>query len=717
MGFHYAHSAPVGGKKQELKVHLLSVASKAADFAAKFDSQALGYLSGLWHDMGKYDPAFQKYLDDPEHRRGPRHKLTGAVHAGRANTPLTSYVILGHHGGLPCRSDVRQIGVAPPDIKALVKAFDEDMGADAGIPPSPAPPAWIDCPHSLELFIRMLFSALVDADALDTEAHFHPLRAPVRGQGPPLSDVWQRLEGDQAALSGRLDDRVNRARHEVYMACLKAAEQSPGFFRLTVPTGGGKTRSGLAFGLRHALLHGLDRVIIAAPYTAIIEQTAQTLRDAVGAEAVLEHHSAAEIEDEDEGEDGARWARLAAQNWDAPVIITTTVQLFESLFHNRPGRCRKLHNIARSVIILDEVQTLPPELLTPVTNVLGELVRHYRTTVLLCTATQPAWGAWSKLSGLSEIREAVEVVPDSPRLFRELERVAYRVIDQPVDWAAAAAMLREQRQGLAVLNTRAHALGLLDALDDPDALHLSTLLCAAHRRVVLARAKDKLSDDEPCHLVSTQTIEAGVDIDFPFVMRAMGPLDRIVQAAGRCNREGRLECGVCVVFTPQEKGMPRGAYRVATDVAVNAMKSGSFDPNDPQTFDRYFARWLGHVETDTLNIQRLREAMDYPEVALKFKLIRDESNVPAVVHYRDPERDPDLVLDLIRRLRAQSERPSVLFRGLQPFIVSVPRSKLSDYQKGGLIVPLVPGLWEWLGTYDERRGIGTGTADFAGYVF
>ena len=255
----------------------------------------------------------------------------------------------------------------------------------------------------------MVFSALVDADFLDTERHFEPEQAAQRGQGASLDKLWEQFETAQGTLSGRKQGQLNEIRHEIYQACLRAADNPPGIFSLTVPTGGGKTRSGMAFALRHALVHSFDRVIVAIPYTSIIEQTADVYRGIFGAESVLEHHSAVTVHEDSNDPLSYQevWARLASQNWDAPIVVTTTVQLFESLFANRPSACRKLHNIARSVVILDEVQTLPPELLAPILDVLQDLVDHYQVSVVLCTATQPALQDGPYLKGLREVREII----------------------------------------------------------------------------------------------------------------------------------------------------------------------------------------------------------------------------------------------------------------------------------------------------------------------
>jgi CRISPR-associated endonuclease/helicase Cas3 len=478
---------------------------------------------------------------------------------------------------------------------------------------------------------------------------------------------------------------------------VSAADQPPGIYRLAVPTGGGKTRSSLAFGLHHAIKHDLSRVIVAIPYTSIIDQTAGDYRAILGDKAVLEHHSAVVLEDEETPE--TLRVRLASQNWDAPVVVTTTVQLFESLFANRPSRCRKLHNIANSVLILDEAQTLPIHLLGPILDVLQELVDNYKVTVVLCTATQPAFEGESQyLKGLKEVRD---IVPDPGRYFRELKRVTYDIIPERWDWVRVADEMKSCSQSLAIVNTRKDALALLDALEDPDALHLSTLLCGAHRRKVLEDdVKQRLRNDASCRLVSTQVVEAGVDLDFPLVLRAMGPLDRIVQAAGRCNREGRMaQPGRVIVFDPQEGSAPRGAYKTAMAEAEIILKQPGVDLHNPEVFEDYFQRLYQDVDTDKKNVQALREKLDFPEVAKRFRMI-EKNTTPVIVNYGSGK-----ALELINEAKYTGVVSKHLWRRLQPFAVNLYEYKFKQCQAKGLVEEVIPGVWLWKGAYDKVRGI------------
>jgi len=466
----------------------------------------------------------------------------------------------------------------------------------------------------------------------------------------------------------------------------------------------------MGFALKHALAHGLRRVIVAVPYTSITEQTAEVYKGVFGEEAVLEHHSEAtwRVEDTEDPTSPHTWARLASENWDAPIIVTTTVQLLESLFSNRPGRCRKLHNIAGSVVILDEVQTLPVGLLRPILDVLNELVAHYRVSVVLCSATLPAF---QEEVGSFALRNVREIVPNPERLFQALHRVEYDLsqTDTSWPWERVAEEIRKTPSCMVIVNTKQDALQLLEALGDPDALHLSTLLCGAHRRYVLNVVRDRLAKKEPCRLVTTQVVEAGVDLDFPVVLRAMGPLDRIVQAAGRCNREGLLPGnGRVVVFVPEAGGLPRGAYETATAITTGILRHGGLDMSDPVLYRAYFRSLYGARDQDVKRIQNAREVLDFPEVAKRFRLIEDDT-IPVVVRY-PPECDR--VDGLIQRLRSGEENFRRLIRRLQPYIVEVRRHRLEEMKQSRLVTELRPELYLWGGRYDDVRGlVGLGPED------
>lgn len=719
----YAHSKNRIGKRHNLIDHLSSVAEAARGFASKFGSSDLAYYAGLWHDVGKVDPAFQEYLklceSQPERsHRGPDHKGLGAKEVINLHQ-LLAFIIKGHHGGLPSKVDLKNwLSILTPS-KAIwdsLKSLERDLPHLLEKPTLTIPSFAQSDPVRAEFYIRMLFSALVDADFLDTETHFSHDISTIRSKPFDFSDLWRRFSEDQGRLTGRTDNLVNQIRHEVYGACLRTSELPQGLFRLTVPTGGGKTRSALAFALRHVIKHNLDRIIVAIPFTSIIEQTAQVYRDVLGPEPILEHHSMVNYEErEDEGDACLSWLRLAAENWDAPVIVTTTVQLFESLFSNSTSKCRKLHNITRSVIILDEVQYLPVPLLRPILDAIRQLVDHYGVTVVLCTATQPEY---STVSCLGRVERMTEIVPDKGRLFSGLKRVNYRwpKVGENWSWRQVANEMKGLDQVLAVVNTKKDAIALLDAIGDPTTLHLSTLLCGAHRRDVLNEVKKRLVRGDLCRLVSTQVIEAGVDIDFPVVFRAVGPLDSLVQSAGRCNREGRLNVGRVVVFTPEEGGMPPGAYRTGADTARSLMQRSDFDIDNPEIFSTYFRLLFQVQETDAEGIQELRSALEYPKVSSVFRMIKDET-VPVIVRYHGISEKDVAINHLIDNFRSPEFTPQrSTLRRLQPYMVSIRAYDLEKYKNEGLIRELTEGFFEWMGGYDPVRGLDARAIDPADLI-
>lgn len=739
----YAHTPGETGVWHDLISHLKRTSDAAGNNGAKFGAGNVARLAGLWHDLGKFNPEFQKYLKrceqaasagEPSPPKGVPHAAFGAKLARGAYPPLMQ-IIYGHHAGLQETEHVKQrLGdLAPDTIYEEVLRLARENLSDFG-PPEDLNSLLDDPPRNAlqyEFLLRMIFSALVDADFIDTESHFDPGSVGLRGSGniAPV-EMLELLERDQKYRFAQNEDttRVNRVRDEVYEACVSVARMPRGVFRLSVPTGGGKTRSGMAFALRHAVEHGMDRVIVAAPYTSIIDQTARVYRDIFGSEAVLEHHSAVQ-RDRDLGDPSEAErlherqvkARLATQNWDAPLVVTTTVQLFQSLFADRTSRCRKLHNISRSVILLDEVQTLPAGLLAPIVNVLGELVRRYGASVVLCTATQPALdGSTPYLEGFESVED---IVPRGRAAshFRALRRVRYEIPEEEWSWGELAGRVEEEAEGgsaLVVLNARKDALAVLDALGDdrPILFHLSTLLCGAHRRDVLEEVRRRLKAGEPCLLVSTQVVEAGVDLDFPIVFRALGPLDRIVQAAGRCNREGKMPAGGRVfIFRPQEGRMPRGEYASAFDQTEVLLKRQP-DLHDPEVFREYFSQLYQVVSTDREGIQELRERCDYPEVARKFRMIEDDTT-PVIVQYteKDPARERDRVR-MLDRIRSMGTLLPGDHRRLQPYVVGLRRSReLSQFESS--TEDLVEDVKLWIGSYDKLRGISAARYDPADLVY
>lgn len=540
-----------------------------------------------------------------------------------------------------------------------------------------------------------------------TERHFQVEVATRREGVPSITTLWETFErAHQRQQRQAPASHLNRLRQQVYEQCCEAASQPPGFFRLTVPTGGGKTLSSLAFALQHASAHSLRRVIYAIPYLSITEQTADVFRGIFSdPQVVLEHHSGIHPpEDPLHVTPQHHWQRLAAENWDAPIIVTTAVQLFESLLARTPSACRKLHNIARSIILLDEAQMLPTHLLETILDVLQQLVHSYSVTVVLCTATQPALDQRHGFPGLQGIRD---IIPDAAPLFTALARVTYQW-PQPGEcwsWQQVAEQMCTVSQALAIVNTRADAVKLTHILSAADAkvLHLSTSMCGAHRRAVLQEARRRLLAQEACHLVSTQLIEVGVDLDFPLVLRALGPLDSIAQAAGRCNREGKLPQGNVIVFDPLEGSLPPGPYRTATMLTHALLQQGDIDLTDVATYQRYFERYYALVDRDEPHVQAARSQFNYPEVASRFQVI--EESLPVIVPYQPPER-PTHLTDLLEVLQQQPMQRRVLLRQLQPYIVTLRPSVFTALKRDhDLLQELLPGLWIWRGAYHAVYGL------------
>ena len=680
---------------QLLRDHLEGVAGLARGFTEAFASKHWGHRAGLWHDLGKYRREFQERIRGAQIKAD--HAVVGALLAqglGENDTDLRgivlAFVIAGHHGGL---SNLRQ-GEKP---KPLMPRLSEQRSLLEETLPW-VPPDFRELPlpelperfqqgtrtahdrqelsRSLELWIRFLFSALVDADFLDTERFYHGERRDLAKAGFEALPVLRgRLDAEVDKLAaGSTPGPVNEVRAEVLAACRGAAEAQPGFFSLTVPTGGGKTLAGMSFALRHAVRHELRRVIAVIPFTSIIEQNAAVYRDALGEDQVIEHHSNLDPEEETERN------RLASENWDAPVIVTTGVQFFESLFARWPSRCRKLHNIVRSVIFLDEIQTMPVDFQIPILEVMRELVEHYGCSIVLSTATQPAFDHHPEElpHGLRGVRE---IIPKPAALTHRLRRfdVTWPVHDEePATWETLSEELVEEKRVLAIVHRRQDARELAELLPDEGRFHLSALMCAAHRKAVLDRIRTVLEHEgTTCRLISTQLVEAGVDVDFPVVYRALGGLDSMVQAGGRCNREGRLDRGRLVVFrapTEPPPGTPRKGLE--TMESLLRRRGEALDPTRPEVIRQYFRELFGKSEGDVNGVQALREAFNFFDVANKTRLISDHS-APVVVPYGDAENR----LDDLRRKGPSRDR----LRALQPYIVGIPPRKLDAFRGVGAV--------------------------------
>lgn len=620
---------------QLLSDHLSQTAEKAARFAAPFGGQDWAYLAGLWHDLGKSSTEFQEYIRaaiaEDSHQLETRgkvdHSTAGAQYATGAQYAadnvnllghIIAYAIAGHHAGL---LDGMAVGACQwKRLRKSIPSFKEpsEPVSDLNLPPQVADLAAEKNmgAFTLAFFTRMVFSCLVDADFLDTEAFVDGDRAASRPTFP--TDIISRMERvlDEHIASFRNDgSEVTKARRSIHKACLDAAQNPPGFFSLTVPTGGGKTLSSLAFALRHIEHHGLSRVIYAIPFTSIIEQNADVFRDVMDSvfeDVVLEHHCNVQHDP-----DKDRTARLATENWDAPLVVTTTVQLYESLFANRPSRCRKLHNIAGSVVILDEVQSIPVDLLEPILRALEQLVGAYGVSVVLCTATQPA--VTSRQGFEIGIGNVTEIIPDPVGLYQSLERVEAKTLGLVSD-EELVEKLTGLDQVLCIVNTRGHARNLFEMLGNGEGTyHLSAQMCPSHRTQVLKAVRDRLDRGASCRLISTQLIEAGVDIDFPVVYRSMAGLDSIAQAAGRCNRNGKLpERGRLFVFESEHKPKERFLADVA-NVAEQILPMHD-NPLGLNAVDHYFRLyyWEQNKRWDARGIMGMMRTTEDPQMPFLF---------------------------------------------------------------------------------------------------
>ena len=716
---------------QKLADHLRGVARLARQFAeqarpgdANFAKTA--ELAGLLHDLGKYRPEFQQMLRGLHPRNEhTRHKQAGAAQAADGKRLDLAFAIAGHHGGIPNFVELKDL-VRGPNGQAVAQAVWSAAVADCS-EVGQLFPAW---PHGNDRILhdvlaRLLFSCLVDADWQDTGEHERRASGLSPEPEPPVLDAQSRLENVLRYIQTRSitcpDQSIAKIRQDIHEASLKAAVLPPGLFSLTVPTGGGKTLSGLAFALQHALAHGLRRVIYAAPYLTIIEQNAREIRRALGVDAdstfVFEHHSLSEpgagIPQEVQSSAAAR----RAESWDAPVIVTTNVQFFESLFSNQPGQCRKLHNIARSVIVLDECQTLRPDVVAPTCSMLAQLAEVLSCTVVLCTATQPAWTQRPDFpDGLVEVRE---IVPERLDLFHRLRRVRLHwpeSRDETLDWAQVAKQMRREQSALCIVNTRKAARDLFAELRNQgvrDALHLSTTMCPAHRMQVLDEVRRRLIAKEPCHLVSTQLIECGCDVDFPLVLREMAPLEAIIQSAGRCNREGVLNGidgspgGRTRVFRTRESSLPPDRwYRAGRDVVEQDFLAANRMPDigEPCDIRNYFLRLYRTGEMDQRNIQDHRRQSRFATVAEEYRII-DAETIPVVVTTW-PSHEGQ-VNSLIEQLRRNENR--VNRRKIAPFQVNLRHYELDRYAGCWLDDPV--GLKLWTGVYDAELGVSPGNSD------
>ena len=708
----------------ELKEHLNEVGRLAGEAARNFNSADWALLAGIWHDLGKYRPSFQGYIKQAsgyepeahiEQKTNKIHSMAGAIYAItqlQASGKLLAYLIAGHHTGLP-DWNTSEAGESALSIR-INKAMEEKHLEEA-LENSPGKEI-LQCnkprtkplggSEGLHLWMRMLFSCLVDADFLDTEAFMSPEKTASRAKYPSISElktVFDEYMQHKIKMAATANTPVNKIRADILHACRVAAPSRPGLFSLTVPTGGGKTLSAMAFALNHAIIHHKRRIITALPYTSIIEQTANQYR-AIFGESVLEHHSNLDSETE------TAKSRLACENWDAPIIVTTNVQLLESLFAVRTSRCRKLHNLANSVIVLDEAQLLPPNFLQPVLDVLRLLTQHYGVTLVLSTATQPALESKIDTHGRTTLRgldNAIEIIPDVSALYRQLDRVE---VIKPDDlnvrssWEDIAQQLVQHESVLAIVNTRKDCRTLKDLMP-AGTIHLSGLMCGEHRSNTIREIKTKLKEGQVIRVISTQLVEAGVDLDFPVVYRALAGLDSIAQAAGRCNREGKLEKGKVVVFVPPQPP-PKGMLLFGEQATRNVWHGHTGNLLSHELYPHYFQQYFGSADPDEFHIIPLltTDAQDgivqFRSAADKFRMIDDRGTWQIFVPYDD---DGQKYIDMLKA--GVLER--YLLRKLQRYCVTIYDHEFNKLKNIGAIEMIQQDMWAVCVTnaYDPVLGL------------
>ena len=626
---------------QSNKEHQNGVAQLAASFANEFGMAEWGRVMGLIHDKGKEQKTFQQHImkesgfqPDAYIEGNYDHAYVGALIAKELFCKPPYYQIIdnalmGHHRGLYDEGDKQEIlkKVIPEDVCV------EKIPANLNLPPKKI------LPKDIHHLIRILFSCLVDADYLDTERFMNPKQAELRKRKSSIEELLGLLEVFLAKLKSEASDtEVNAIRNKVQQWCMSASDGNVDFYSLTVPTGGGKTLSSVLWALRHAKKNGLKRIIIAIPYTSIITQTAAVLRNIFGDENVLEHHSNIDFNDISTNETAYR-IKLATENWDYPIVVTTNVQLFESLFSNKPSDCRKLHNLSNSVLILDEVQTLPMEFLMPIVDTFDTLKRIFNVSVLFTTASQPILKGTIEGTNYQTRFEALpnvtEIIPNEANLYDKLRRVKLDFDNSVQTYDEITEKIAQHNRVLCIVNTRKDAKEIFSRLPkDGICLHLSRMMCPAHIKSIIEKLKLALKDDAQkiIRVVATQLIEAGVDIDFPVVFRQEAGLDSILQAAGRCNREGLSEISTTYVFALDKK-LPTGFITQTNNARKNM--AGNFDWFSPEAMKEYFRQLHSRIECfDKPNVKSLlyEEGKYFETIAHEFKLI-DDTTTSVIINY------------------------------------------------------------------------------------
>ena len=687
---------------QTVKNHLGGTAKLSGEFAGKFGKEDWGYCNGVLHDIGKYSVDFLKRITGESNQRVD-HSTAGArvcVEKG-GKYRFLEYCIAGHHTGLPDYGS-NYDNAGDPTLMGRRKKKISDYQAyekEIDIPEIVTDPfdfkKTVNPDFSMSVFIRMLYSCLVDADFLDTET-FMSCGQKVRNSGESMEVLFEKLEKHVSEwLKNQNRDTVNGRRTEILKHCLEEGGAERGLFRLTVPTGGGKTIASLAFALRHAVENQMDRVIYVIPYTSIIEQNAKVFREILGDENVLENHCNVAYEVDSQRAEELQSMQLAAENWDKPVIVTTNVQFFESLFANKPSKCRKLHNIANSVIIFDEAQMLPNDYLKPCIAMIEELLNNYRTSVVLCTATQPALRSFFQGSV-----SATELCPRMDEQFQFFKRTLFENIGTVTE-ECLIDQLRQEHQALCIVNTKKRAQNIYKELREDGIYHLSTSMYPKHRKRVLESIRERLRENKKCILISTSLVEAGVDLDFQSVYRELAGVDSMIQAAGRCNREGhrKVEESKVFIFRFEEKESVLG-QRQQIDVAKSLMADGR-NLSDRETITRYF-EMLYHIKGESLDKKKIMDEFTnkkikyrFAQVGKDFRLI--EQNTKTI--FINNEEDAD---EILRELKEKGFTRSGMRKANQ-YCITIYDQTFDKMYGAGMLKPIAENMEDFYELTDESR--------------
>lgn len=705
---HIAHSANSFDVEHSLNAHLNNVAALMEGFACKGQYKSVFRITGLLHDIGKYQLEFQRYLREGGRRGSVPHAAWGAAFSKKYNQIEAAFAIDGHHKGLPDKGDlISAIGEFEEPNHSLFTSIKETFLTENSVNEDEIQ----YCDTELrgadrELFVRMLFSALTDADWLDTESHFNENVTEFRRvQEFNSLLLLEKLENELRGKSK--EGYINNLRNNVRNYAIAKANEKTGFYAMTLPTGMGKTLASVSWALHHATHNDLRRIIIVLPFISIIDQTAKELKRIFGDEWVLEHHSNFNEDEEantnianESLQDAAYTKRLATENWDYPIIVTTSVQFFESLFGNKPSRCRKVHNIAQSVVIFDEVQTLPKELVLPTLSMLKNVQKVMNTSFLFCTATQPAFEKSEGFNGIEGIQSLVE---NPQEVFAATRRVNYIALNQyqPVSITDLSEdVLNNGVSALCIFNTKKQALlfyNEIKANTTCRVFHLSTSMYPAHRKEVIETIRTCLRNKEKIVVSSTQLIEAGVDFDFPCVYREIAPLESIIQSAGRCNREGKMvEMGNVFIFSIEDAGAPNKQYRALAEFANGLYKGNETLLFEHDFFGEYYRKAFRlFIPDDKKNIEKARLGFNFKTVAETYRLI-ENTTTPIFILC-------DESTELYERIKYKPTLSRADYRAMQLFSVQVYDNFMKE--NIGKMGKEPQGYWKWYGTYDKNYGL------------